>query len=201
MSQFLSSTTSASAEQSLLTKAPTKSWTRLVVVAAATSFVLGTFVALTIPPTTSVGLRGTALKSTDEVSAKGCTTTTLQNKTPYRLEGNMGVTLTKVPWCFSGADWSPYPFQSGGLNSLETVSDSLACPCLIHDVREEGGSGGVLKTPYGDVVCKKYSSSGTGYRTFQVQMDGVVDFYSDPPFQCFSDPERFAKCECKITRP
>ena len=69
MSQFLSSTTSASAEQSLLTKAPTKSWTRLVVVAAATSFALGTFVALTIPPTTSVGLRGTALKSTDEVSA------------------------------------------------------------------------------------------------------------------------------------
>ena len=45
MSQFLSSTTSASAEQSLLNKAPTKSWTRLVVVAAATSFALGTFVA------------------------------------------------------------------------------------------------------------------------------------------------------------
>ena len=200
MSQFLSSTTSASAEQSLLNKAPTKSWTRLVVVAAATSFALGTFVALTIPPTTSVGLRGTALKSTDEVSAQGCTTTTLQNKTPYRLEGNMGFTIAWTPWCQGSGGFSRY-YPSGGLNSLETTEQGLACPCLIHDVREEGGSGGVLKTPYGDVVCKKYSSSGTGYRTFIVRMSGVVDFYSDPPFQCFSDPERFAKCECKITRP
>lgn len=101
-------------------------------------------------------------------------TTTITNNTPYPISGEIIADTLNVSFLcdsFSVTYSNPVP---GPLESGKTAKTKIDSACLITSIRARNGQGVLLNKGDGEYIrCNRYKSSGTGYRTFQVVMNGA----------------------------